>query len=160
MATAYLILGGNQGNGVEYRLRSIEQIGEKGGTIKTFSPVYRTEPWGFKSNDFFWNQVIGLETDLEPDALLDILLAIEAQLGRTRNNQGYESRPIDIDILYYDSRIISTERLIIPHPRIQSRKFVLCPLCDLIPDFIHPVLQKTNRLLLEECDDPGQVVRL
>ncbi len=160
MATAYLILGGNQGDGAEYRLRSIEKIEKEGGIIKTFSPVYRTEPWGFKSKDFFWNQVIGLKTELEPEALLDILLTIETQLGRTRKNQGYESRPIDIDILYYDSQIISTQRLIVPHPRIQSRRFVLSPLCDLIPDFVHPVLKKTNRQLLEMCDDPGEVFRL
>ena len=155
MKTVYLILGGNLGDREEFIMHAIEMLNRKAGTVDMASSYYETEPWGMTGVQAFLNIALRLTTKLEPDALLDVLLEIEEQAGRIRNplKDQYESRPIDIDILFYDSDVIQSPRLTIPHPHMQSRKFVLEPLCEIAPDFMHPVMQKTVTILLKECTD-------
>ncbi|MDP4184489.1 MAG: 2-amino-4-hydroxy-6-hydroxymethyldihydropteridine diphosphokinase [Bacteroidota bacterium] len=156
MTKSYLILGGNQGNKENYRLCAIDEIRNRCGELISLSQVYLTEPWGFECDDLFWNQAVCIETQLSPESLLEELLDIEHRLGRIRDKAGYQSRTIDIDILYYDDEIITTDKLIIPHPKIHLRRFVLCPLCDIAPDYIHPVFGKSNLQLLNECPDKNK----
>jgi 2-amino-4-hydroxy-6-hydroxymethyldihydropteridine diphosphokinase len=105
----------------------------------------------------FLNQVIGIETTLNAFDLLQVLFSIENTMGRTRQTGSYESRIIDIDLLLYGQEVISENGLIIPHPRIAQRKFVLLPLDEIAPEQIHPVYHKTIGQLLSECTDAGWV---
>ena len=115
------------------------------------SSAYITEPWGFEADEWFLNELLVVETDLEPDDLMDRLLEIETELGRVRHPEipGYQSRTIDLDILYYGDRVIGTEKVTIPHPLLHLREFALKPLCEVIPDFIHPVFHLSQTQLLE-----------
>lgn len=115
------------------------------------SSAYITEPWGFEADEWFLNELLVVETDLEPDDLMDRLLEIETELGRVRHPEipGYQSRTIDLDILYYGDRVIDTEKVTIPHPLLHLREFALKPLCEVIPDFIHPVFHLSQTQLLE-----------
>lgn len=129
-------------------------LSEKAGTLVKSSGVYETEPWGFTTNANFLNQTLKLETTLNPDQLLETCHAIESSLGRMRNIAGeYQSRTMDIDILLYDSLIMDTPHLRIPHPFMHERLFVLKPLSEIAPDYVHPIFQKAIRQLLEECKD-------
>ena len=115
------------------------------------SPIYETAPWGFLEQGSFLNQVFEAQTDLEPQGLLLTLKHIERSLGRTISFQ-YGPRLIDLDILFFDRLVIHTSDLEIPHPRISERAFELVPLADLIPHFIHPVLQRSICDLLSKVD--------
>lgn len=153
--TVYLSLGSNVGEKVNNLQDAIFLIHKKIGDVAKISPVYQSSSWGFESDDFL-NICLTLFTALKPDKLLKELLKIEEELGRIRNQQiGYHARTIDIDILYYDTEIIQSDSLEIPHPAIGQRKFVLKPLADIAPQFYHPVLQKDTRNLLQECKDKG-----
>jgi len=157
----YLLLGGNQGNVKESFAQTLALIEEHVGNVVDGSPVYKTEPWGFQSDSPFLNQVIMVKTNLEPDQLLKMIFMIEEKMGRKRNySEGkYTSRPIDIDILFYNDLVIESEELIVPHPRLHKRNFTLIPLNDLSPDFCHPLLKKTVAELVLSCDDTLTVVR-
>ena len=134
-------------------------IGERCGKIVAKSRLYESEPWGFKSEHWFLNQVVKIETALSPDDLMKELLEIEKELGRDRSvpHEGYVSRPMDLDILYFGNEIIDTQMVKAPHPRLHERRFTLLPLCDIALDFVHPVMKKTNLQLLDECQDAGKV---
>jgi 2-amino-4-hydroxy-6-hydroxymethyldihydropteridine diphosphokinase len=119
--------------------------------------VYETGPWGFKSGKKFLNRVLGVETVLNPSDLLERILKIESDLGRIRSGKGYSSRIIDIDILFFGDEIINEGSIVIPHPHLHERKFVLVPLNDIAPEFVHPVLKKTVEELLSLCTDKGKV---
>ncbi|MDP4291155.1 MAG: 2-amino-4-hydroxy-6-hydroxymethyldihydropteridine diphosphokinase [Bacteroidota bacterium] len=162
METAFLLLGGNVGDREKCINDAITLINREAGTVTQASALYETEPWGMQKADKFLNIAIELSTKLSALELLDVLLNIEKQLGRERNPliKEYESRPIDIDILFYGTEIIQTPRLTIPHPQLQARKFVLVPLCDIAPEFIHPILQKSIMTLLNECQDKLETVAL
>ena len=154
MSSVFLILGSNIGNCLETLEKARVLIAERVGAIADLSPIYRAEPWGFSSEDWFYNQAVRCETKLSPEAVLSAILNIETELGRKRTPENtYGSRSIDIDILYFDNEIISTETLQIPHKHIQDRRFALMPLCDIAPDFVHPVLKKTSLELLYLCED-------
>ncbi|MGI6338162.1 MAG: 2-amino-4-hydroxy-6-hydroxymethyldihydropteridine diphosphokinase [Bacteroidales bacterium] len=128
------------------------------GLISDVSSVYETEPWGYSDNNAYLNLVLHVKTRFTPEIVLKRAMSIEVMLGRTRKcRQGYESRVIDIDILLYENRIISKPELKIPHPLLHMRKFVLVPLAEIFPDGVHPVLDKTFSLLLEECSDDGKI---
>jgi len=158
MMKVFLSLGSNLGNRQTNLSKAINEINENVGRVISFSGVYETEAWGFESNDNFLNQVIVVMTDVEPFQLIDDLLDIEKTMGRKRNDyRKYESRIIDIDILFYGEEIISEENLKIPHPLLHERKFILEPLNEIAPDLIHPLLGKPISKLLEECPDTGVV---
>lgn len=121
--------------------------------ITMVSPVYKSEPWGFESDNDFYNQVIEIRTVIDAFDLLDIAKDIEKKMGRTKVMKTYSDRIIDIDILFYGNNIISSKPLIIPHPLLHKRMFVLQPMADIAPGYEHPVLGKTISELLKECDE-------
>jgi 2-amino-4-hydroxy-6-hydroxymethyldihydropteridine diphosphokinase len=155
METAFLLLGGNIGDREKIICNAISLINSNAGTVEQVSSFYETEPWGMLNAKSFLNIALKLTTKLTAFELLDELLKIEELLGRKRNQliTEYESRPIDIDILFYGSTVIQTTQLTIPHPHLQTRKFVLVPLCEIASEFIHPVLRKSIFSLLNECQD-------
>jgi 2-amino-4-hydroxy-6-hydroxymethyldihydropteridine diphosphokinase len=157
MRTAFIGIGSNLGNREENLSIAVTRIGETAGNILSASSVYETEPWGFQSDNKFLNMVLTIDSHLVPQALLKTLLKIEESMGRLRKSADYSSRIIDLDILFYDSLIIKEDSLIIPHPHIQDRKFVLVPMAEIAPDFIHPVLKKSVTSLLDLCADTGVV---
>lgn len=153
-----ILIGSNQGQRELTISQSIKMLAERCGEVFLLSSLYETEPWGFIAEQNFLNQVVALDTEMNPYDLLRELLMIEKELGRKRHDvEGYESRPIDLDILYYDDMIINDNDLILPHPRLHKRRFALMPLCDIAADFIHPVFKRSNRELLNECEDISEV---
>jgi len=160
MTKVYLLLGGNLGNKKLVFAQAKQLINQQIGQVSGLSAIYETEPWGFDSSDFFWNQVLEVTTALTPEAILEQTQQIESSLGRIRKTDQYVSRIIDIDILFIDDIVFQSDKLAIPHPRIQERKFALIPLCELIPDFMHPVLGKTTEQLLNECPDKLNVEKV
>ncbi len=160
MHKLFLLLGGNIGDKKQLFMDALQRIQKELGEILKISSIYETEPWGFQSDDLFWNLAIEIETKLEPEKVLDTTQRIEKELGRVRKTNQYESRPMDIDIMFYDDLILDTEKLVIPHPRITERRFVLEPLAELTPDYIHPVLQLKVEELLKRCEDNLLVKKL
>lgn len=152
---SFILLGSNLGDREAILESAVDMIEERCGSVVLMSSLYESEPWGFETENLFLNQAIGVETSLSPHDLLNELLQIEAELGRVRreNHQGYESRPIDLDVIYYDDMVIADEELIVPHPSMHKRRFVLMPLCEIAPDFIHPLFRESNRELLARCED-------
>lgn len=159
MSLVYLILGGNRGNSKEIFSDVIDLITRQIGPHLAISALYESESWGFVS-ELFMNQVIKIETHLTPTDILPITQKIETTFGRVRSGGGYEARTIDIDLLYYDSLIINTPDLIIPHPRIAQRRFVLVPLNEIAPDLTDPVTGMTVQAMLEKCQDKLMVRRV
>jgi 2-amino-4-hydroxy-6-hydroxymethyldihydropteridine diphosphokinase len=153
MIKLYLLLGGNLGNKQQVFAEARTQLEKHVGPISAQSAIYETEPWGFESEDLFWNQALELKTTLSPEEVLKQTQLIELELGRIRKEKQYDSRIIDIDILFFGDQIIKSSNLTVPHPRIQERKFALVPLCEIAADFIHPIFRKSVRELLEECPD-------
>jgi 2-amino-4-hydroxy-6-hydroxymethyldihydropteridine diphosphokinase len=127
------------------------------GVLVCSSNIYETEPWGFEHEFNFLNQVVVIESCLSATDILDITQQIEKDLGRIRKKNQYSERTIDIDILFYGDEIISSDRLIIRHPRIQERLFALTPMFDVAADFIHPRLAKSIKDLLSICPDQMKV---
>ena len=160
MSKIYLLLGSNVGDKKANLKDAISLIHKQIGKIIQQSSVYETEPWGFEDVSFFLNQVLMVDSSLQPAEALSEILQMEKKLGRERTEKQYASRIIDIDILFYDDLIIQTENLIIPHPLMEKRRFVLTPLNEIAGDFIHPVLQKTIKILLAECEDKLKVKRI
>jgi 2-amino-4-hydroxy-6-hydroxymethyldihydropteridine diphosphokinase len=150
--TTYLGLGTNTGNRKENLTRAIEELSLALGSYIAQSSFMETEPWGFESENRFLNCVAAFTTDKDPVELLDTTEEIERRLGRTQKSSDgvYHDRIIDIDILLYGSETISTERLTIPHPLMHKRDFVLEPLAEIAPDFIHPIIRKSINNLLQE----------
>jgi 2-amino-4-hydroxy-6-hydroxymethyldihydropteridine diphosphokinase len=159
MKNVFLGIGTNLGEREENLRRAITLIGEHIGTITRISSVYETEPWGFKSETTFLNMVAMVETKLTPSGLLGRILMIEAMMGRLREGKAYMSRVIDIDILFFGSRIFENKVLTIPHPRIQERRFVLVPLSEIAGDLVHPVFKKSIQELLKKCRDKSEVLK-
>lgn len=144
MAKVYLALGTNLGD-KEYNLRmTADKINERIGRVISLSAFYATAPWGFDSANSFLNAACCVETSLSVWELLDITQEIEQEIGRKNKsvNGIYSDRLIDIDLLLYDSLIINTDKLTLPHPLMTKRDFVMKPLCEIAPDLIHPVLHK------------------
>jgi len=156
----FLGLGTNLGDREALLERTLELITESVGPVSACSGIYETQPWGFESRNNFLNMVVQIHTELSPAGLLKKLTRIENQLGRKRADKKYISRSIDIDILLYGNRVINKPDLIIPHPLIRERKFVLVPLCELAAEIIHPALKKTFATLLKECRDERYVKKV
>ena len=151
MTRCYLLFGSNQGDKESLLEQACTLINNRCGLLVERSSAYTTEPWGFEAEEWFLNELLVVETEMDPDTLMDTLLEIEAELGRVRHpeKQGYCSRSVDLDILYYGDKIIHTEKVTVPHPRLHLRKFALMPLCEIIPDFLHPVFNLSQKQLLE-----------
>lgn len=160
MAKLYLLLGGNLGDKKKVFAEAKDLLANRIGPITALSGIYETEPWGFRSDELFWNQALEIETSLSPEMVLAATQTIEQELGRKRETNQYASRIIDIDILFYDDFITQTEALTIPHPRIQERRFSLVPLCEIAPELKHPSLGKTMLQLLSDCPDHLKVSRI
>ena len=155
--SVYIALGSNKGNKLEHLQLAIDAIFERVGTIRKISKVYETPALGFEGDDFY-NACIKIETELKPKKLLKTLKQIESDLGRTaKQSDSYESREIDLDILFYEEEVINEKSLIIPHPAIHLRKFVLEPLSTIARDVKHPVLNKTISELLDACNDKSEI---
>jgi len=137
--------------------RTVELLRREAGCITAMSAVYESEPWGFDDPCWFLNQAVILETNLAPHALLECIRQIEQTMGRVRMNDGYHARTMDIDILLYDHRVINTPELVIPHPRMTERMFVLQPMAELAPYLEHPVLHQTMAYLRKHCSDRKQI---
>ena len=156
MIISYLALGSNLGNkeeNIQNAVLAISSIGE----IIRYSSLYETEPWGFSDKNFFLNMVLSINTELNPNSLLNEINKIEILLGRKRVKEQWVARIIDIDILFYDNQIINQPNLIIPHPQLINRQFVLKPLIEIAPEFVHPVYQKSISILQKECKDICEV---
>ncbi len=156
---ATIILGSNKGDRLALLDEAVCNIEKEIGFVCEKSSVFESEPWGYDDKTSYYNQVVKVKTALEPEALLQSCLKIETLLGRKRSGTGYEARTMDIDILFFGDEVIHSETLIIPHEHIASRKFVLMPLAEIMPDFQHPVLKKSMKDLLEACQDIGWVIR-
>ncbi len=160
MNKVILSLGTNLGDRELNLQCAIKSIMDNIGFDVNLSHIYETEPWGFECNESFLNMVLSVNTNLDPEHLLKMCMKIEKEMGRKRTGSGgYEARIIDIDILFYEDLVISKKGLIIPHPYIQMRRFILEPLTELASDFVHPVLNKKISELNSECNDKG-VVRI
>ena len=155
----YLLLGSNQGDRMLHLSSAREAISEKIGSIVRVSSIHESSAWGLQNQPDFLNQVIEIESQLVPFELLSKIQQVEIQLGRVRFEK-WGPRIIDIDILYYGDKIVQTEVLSIPHLGIPARRFTLEPLNELAPDFVHPVIKKTNAELLSICNDSLQVQAL
>ena len=159
MNKAYLLTGGNLGDREANLKSAIKYIEQYCGTIVQKSSLYETAAWGLQYQPDFYNQVLLINTNLEASNLLEILLRIEYKMGRKREIK-MGPRTIDIDILFFNDEIIKMPNLVIPHPRMQDRKFVLMPLAEIAPVFMHPVFHKTVIQLLEECTDNLNVYKI
>lgn len=159
MESCYVLFGSNMGDKENIFAEACLLINNRCGAITAVSSSYESEPWGFEASDWFLNRLIVVDTDLNPEAMLRELLAIEAELGRVRHpeKEGYTSRTADLDILYYGQRVIVTPTLTVPHPRLHLRRFALMPLCEVAPELMHPVFQVTQRELLHRCTDQSIV---
>lgn len=153
---AYLSAGSNLGDRKAYLERALASLREGGATPRRISSYFETEPVGFREQPWFLNVAIEVETLLSPSELLTTCQAIEAVQGRVRSFQN-APRTLDLDILLYGDLMLNDPRLVIPHPRLAQRRFVLEPLARIAPDLLHPVFKKTIRSLLETCPDPSMV---
>lgn len=159
MTRCYILFGSNQGDKERLLEKACQLLQERCGLLVERSSTYLSEPWGFETDAWFLNALLVVETELEPDALMDALMDIETLLGRKRKAaaKGYADRPIDLDILYYGDQVIQTTKVTAPHPRLHLRRFALIPLCEIIPDFLHPVFNQSQQQLLDHCTDASIV---
>ncbi|POY36042.1 2-amino-4-hydroxy-6-hydroxymethyldihydropteridine diphosphokinase [Solitalea longa] len=157
MSDLYVLLGGNLGNREENLTNAINLLGKRVGEIEKISSVYETSAWGKIDQPDFLNQAVKIQPfEVDPTKILTEILQIELDLGRQRIEH-WGARVIDIDILLLGSYITNSQRLTIPHPQLQFRKFALTPLNDIASDVIHPVFMKSIQDLLKECIDPLEV---
>ena len=152
MDQVVFILGGNLGDKLGLIESATELMVSNFGPVVLGSSIFESEPWGGKSQGNYLNQVLVFETSIQSEEVLNIILGIDVKLGRQREEK-WGNRTMDIDILYFGNKIFQSKRLNIPHPYIQDRRFVLEPLAEILPDFMHPILNIANRELLENCLD-------
>ncbi len=148
----YIITGGNVGRRSDYLREAASRIEDRCGNIVASSSVYESAAWGKTDQASFLNQVLEIESFMKPLELLRACLDIEKTMGRVRNIK-WDSRIIDIDILFYGQEIVIEDSLIIPHPHLHARRFALLPMLELVPYFYHPVIEKTIETLALECQD-------
>lgn len=152
MKLFFISLGSNIGERKSYIMQAIAEIGQRAGCIRALSSLYETDPDGFVSDRKFLNAVLAVESELTPVGMLDLAGSIERSMGCYTHRDaegGYCDRIIDIDIIACEDLVLQTERLVLPHPRMHLRRFVLAPLCEIAPDWVHPVLCRSARELYE-----------
>ena len=159
----YLSLGSNIEPRKIYLIEALKLIKKKIGEIKLKSSISETKSWGYNDNDYL-NMVVEIKTKYSPFELLKLTQSIEKQLGRINKSDKeidgtihYSARVIDIDILFYENQIINTKQLIIPHPLLHTRRFVLVPLNDIAYEFKHPIMDKSIQELLKDCKDKSKI---
>jgi 2-amino-4-hydroxy-6-hydroxymethyldihydropteridine diphosphokinase len=155
MHQAVLLIGGNLDDRVQL-IRRAHLLLSDFGQIVSASNLYETQAWGNVSEGNFLNQALVLKTTKSPLALLEATQEIEHQLGRSREVH-WGNRTMDIDMIYFDDLVYQDEKLTLPHPLLAERNFVLIPLVEILPDFVHPVFHLTNRELLRQCVDQNKV---
>lgn len=158
MNNAYLLIGGNLGDRLVNLQNAIQQIEMHAGKIIASSAIYETAAWGFTEQPPFFNQALQIETSLTATELMHQLLTIEISLGRERLIP-LGPRIIDIDIIYYNNEIIQNDIVSIPHPRMEQRNFVLIPLNEIAPNYVHPILHIPTNTLLAQCKDLSHVYK-
>lgn len=157
--TTYLSIGSNLGNRFLNIQKAIFRLNTDDSVVEKVSAVYENPAVGFQGADFL-NACFSIRTNLTAEKLLQLITQIENDFGRERSSDGtYKSRVIDLDILYFSEKVLVTENLIIPHPRMTERNFVLKPLADIAPQFYHPILEKDTRNLLQECKDESSLTK-
>lgn len=159
MHTYFLSIGSNLGDRLQFLQFGIKELNQLG-TIEKISPIYETEAIGFETDNLFLNACCILQSPLLPDVLLSEIHKIEASSGRIRfNDNAYHSRPLDIDIIFFNSEVFTSEKLTIPHPKYWERKFVLLPLNDLSENLIDPATKIPISKLIENCMDTSDVAQ-
>ena len=152
MNKAYLLIGGNMGDRLANLENAKKAILKDIGNIENTSSVYETAAWGKEDQTAFLNQALLIETNLKAEDVMNTLLQIEKNMGRIRQEH-LGPRTIDLDIIFFNDQIINSENLTIPHPQMQKRNFVLTPLHEIAPDFIHPIFNRSIAQLLMDCED-------
>ena len=158
MNNAYLLIGGNLGDRLANLNNAIQKIELHCGKIISSSAIYETAAWGFTEQPPFFNQALQVETPLSATELMQQLLIIELSLGRERLLP-LGPRTIDLDIIYFNNEIIQNDIVSIPHPRMEQRNFVLIPLNEIAPTYLHPVLNIPTSTLLKQCKDESHVYK-
>lgn len=156
----FIELGGNMGNKLQLINSAKKLLINLQCKISIQSSIYETPPWGFSATNNFYNQIVQIETEFTHYELINELQKIEKKLGRVRGDERYESRPMDMDIIFFNNLIINEQYLTIPHPRLHLRKFVLIPMNEIAPDFIHPVLNTSISELLAKCTDESECKKI
>lgn len=152
MNQIYILLGANLGNPTSQIAQASTRLQDRIGPIVKSSALYVSEGWGVTDQPLFYNQALIIQTDLDKQTCLSICQEIETELGRTRLVK-WGARLIDIDIIYFNDEVYESEDLVIPHPLMQFRNFVLVPFCEIAEDYVHPLLRQTNRQLLSKSED-------
>ena len=152
MNKAYLLIGGNMGDRLANLENAKKAILKDIGNIENTSSVYETAAWGKEDQPAFLNQALLIETNLKAEDVMNTLLQIEKNMGRIRQEH-LGPRTIDLDIIFFNDQIINSENLTIPHPQMRKRNFVLTPLHEIAPDFIHPIFNRSIAQLLMDCED-------
>lgn len=152
MHDVFIGLGSNSGDREAFLKFAVSLISSEVGAILKASHCYETAAWGMEDQPAFLNQVLFVKTPLKPDKLLFQLLQIEKKAGRIREVH-WGPRTLDLDILLFDDLILDNQDLVIPHPQLANRNFVLVPLHEIAPEWIHPVSRKSMVELLRECED-------
>ncbi len=155
----YLGIGGNQGNRASFLSKARHHIAQEIGPIIKESSIYQTAAWGKTNQADFYNQVLYIQSEHTAEECLNRCLAIEKDLGRKRKDK-WSSRTMDIDILFFNNQIIKKKKLTIPHPFLHERNFVLVPMHEIAPHYIHPVLRKKIFTLLKNSADKLQVKKV
>lgn len=156
MNRIYLSLGSNMNQPERQLQKAQEHISRQVGIVVRSSSIYQTAAWGKTDQPDFLNQVLIVESEKPAPEVMQVLLGIEKKMGRIRTEKN-APRVIDIDILFFNHDMMKEKDLLVPHPQVQNRRFVLVPLNQLSPNFRHPVLKKTIHQLLQECADPLNV---
>jgi 2-amino-4-hydroxy-6-hydroxymethyldihydropteridine diphosphokinase len=159
MNRAVISLGSNVGDRLANLNRAKNELQEKDCHLLLASSVYETAAWGNTSQNSFYNEVIEIETKLSAQALMQIIFEIENKMGRVRKEK-WEPRIIDMDILFFNDDVINETHLTVPHPFVHERKFVLVPMDEILPRFIHPIFKKTIHDLLSSVEDKLEVKRI
>jgi len=156
---AYISVGSNIGNKLENCQKGVAALISSGSTeILQHSRIYKTDPVDYTEQDWFINYAVKIQTVLDPFQLLCTLNAIERRSGRMVDKIRFGPRVLDMDIILYNDLVLHSAKLIIPHPRMHKRRFVLKPICDIDPEITHPILKKSMQYLLDSLNDNGQGV--